>query len=185
MRALGARVGQVSEGLVVAQVLSALPGAIVGVPLGIALFLAAVHGGRFAPEFWLWVAATVVRTLLAMALLTMIPARIGARQAMAERSNPKRPEQEPNDGKNSSSSPPLRRRISVTDRSRPPCSSSPSRRARREKIFSVLPDTAVRTMTMNRVSGSGQRAVPTDFNPNRAPLVEGPRISLSRGGGAP
>jgi putative ABC transport system permease protein len=84
MRALGARVRQVSEGLVVAQVLSALPGAIVGVPLGIALFLAAVHGGRIAPEFWLWIAATVVGTLSAMALLTLVPARIGARQAVAE-----------------------------------------------------------------------------------------------------
>lgn len=37
MRALGARESQVSAGLVVAQVLSALPGAIVGIPLGIAL----------------------------------------------------------------------------------------------------------------------------------------------------
>lgn len=84
MRALGARVRQVSEGLIVAQVLSALPGAIVGVPLGIALFLAAVHGGTVAPVFWLWVAATVVGTLLAMALLTLVPARIGARQPVAE-----------------------------------------------------------------------------------------------------
>jgi putative ABC transport system permease protein len=84
MRALGARVRQVSEGLIIAQVLSALPGAIAGVPLGIALFLAAVHGGRVAPEFWLWIAATVVGTLLAMALLTMVPARIGAREAVAK-----------------------------------------------------------------------------------------------------
>ena len=84
MRALGARVRQVSEGLVVAQVLSALPGAIVGVPLGLALFLAAVHGGRVAPEFWLWIAATVVGTLLAMALLTLVPAAFGARQSVAE-----------------------------------------------------------------------------------------------------
>ncbi len=84
MRALGARVRQVTEGLVVAQVLSALPGAIAGVPLGIGLFLAAVHGGKVAPEFWLWVAATVVGTLLTMALLTMVPARIGARQPAAE-----------------------------------------------------------------------------------------------------
>jgi putative ABC transport system permease protein len=84
MRALGARVRQVSEGLVIAQVLSALPGAIAGVPLGIALFLAAVHGGKVAPVFWLWIAATVVGTLLAMALLTLVPARIGGRQAVAK-----------------------------------------------------------------------------------------------------
>jgi putative ABC transport system permease protein len=84
MRALGARVRQVSSGLVIAQVLSALPGAIVGVPLGIALFLAAVHGGKVAPEFWIWITATVAGTLFAMALLTMVPARIGAHQALAE-----------------------------------------------------------------------------------------------------
>ena len=84
MRALGGRCRQVSEGLVVAQVLSALPGAIVGVPLGIGLFMAAVHGGTVAAEFWLWVAATVVGTLLAMALLTIVPARMGARQPVAE-----------------------------------------------------------------------------------------------------
>ena len=40
MRALGARVTQVGSGLVVAQVLAALPGAIVGVPLGVGLSLA-------------------------------------------------------------------------------------------------------------------------------------------------
>ena len=48
MRALGARARQVSSGLVVAQVLSALPGAILGVPLGLLLFKAAVHGGTLA-----------------------------------------------------------------------------------------------------------------------------------------
>ena len=38
MQALGARSGQVISGLVVAQVLSALPGAIVGIPLGLGNF---------------------------------------------------------------------------------------------------------------------------------------------------
>jgi putative ABC transport system permease protein len=82
MRALGARVRQVSAGLVVAQVVSALPGAIVGVPLGILLFKAAVHGGDAPPAPWLAVA--VLGTLLVMALLTIIPARIGARRAVTE-----------------------------------------------------------------------------------------------------
>jgi putative ABC transport system permease protein len=84
MRALGARVRQVSEGLVVAQVLSALPGAIVGIPLGLLLFKAAVHGGTLPSALVLWLAATFVGTLLAMALLTTVPARIGARRAVAE-----------------------------------------------------------------------------------------------------
>ena len=82
MRALGARTRQVSSGLVVAQVLSALPGAVLGVPLGFALFTAAVHGGTAPPVTWL--VATVLGTLAAMAALTVIPAWIGARQPVAE-----------------------------------------------------------------------------------------------------
>ena len=82
MRALGARVRQVSSGLVVAQLLSALPGAILGVPLGLVLFKVAVHGGSLPPASWL--AAAVVVVLVAMAALTTIPARIGTRQPVAE-----------------------------------------------------------------------------------------------------
>jgi ABC-type antimicrobial peptide transport system permease subunit len=67
MQALGARSRQVSSGLVVAQVLCALPGAILGIPLGIGLFEVAAIG-----------------TPVAMAALTIIPARIGARQPIAE-----------------------------------------------------------------------------------------------------
>ena len=48
MRALGAHSRQVSTGLLAAQVLSALPGAIVGVPLGMVLFGAV--GGTRAPR---------------------------------------------------------------------------------------------------------------------------------------
>jgi putative ABC transport system permease protein len=82
MRALGARVGQVSEGLVVAQVLSALPGAILGIPLGYVLFKLAVHGGRLPPATWL--VATVVGTLFVMACLTIVPALIGSREPVTE-----------------------------------------------------------------------------------------------------
>jgi predicted lysophospholipase L1 biosynthesis ABC-type transport system permease subunit len=82
MRALGARARQVSAGLVVAQVLSALPGAIVGIPLGIVLFKAAVHDGT--PPSVLWLAATVVGTLAVMAALTVVPARFGARHPVSE-----------------------------------------------------------------------------------------------------
>ncbi len=82
MRALGTRVSQVSTGLVVTQVLSALPGAIVGIPLGLLLFHAAVHGGTQAPAPWL--AGAALATLLAIVGLTLVPARIGARQPVAE-----------------------------------------------------------------------------------------------------
>jgi putative ABC transport system permease protein len=78
MRALGARSQQVSTGLLAAQVLSALPGAILGVPLGIVLFRA-VGGHQTALPSALWVVAAVLGTLLAVAGLTAVPAKIGAR----------------------------------------------------------------------------------------------------------
>lgn len=82
MCALGARARQVSSGLVITQVLSALPGAILGVPLGFGLFTAAVHGGSLPPVSWL--VAAVIGTLIAMAALTVAPAQLGARQPVAE-----------------------------------------------------------------------------------------------------
>ncbi len=82
MRALGAQAQQVSRGLVVVQVLSALPGAIVGVPLGILLLKSQVSGGSAPPVPWL--VGTVLATLLVMAGLTIVPARIGSRQPVAE-----------------------------------------------------------------------------------------------------
>jgi putative ABC transport system permease protein len=82
MRALGTRTRQVSTGLVITQELSAVPGAIVGIPLGYLLFRVAVKHGTLAPPGWL--ALTVLATLLAMAGLTLVPARIGARQPVAE-----------------------------------------------------------------------------------------------------
>jgi putative ABC transport system permease protein len=81
MQALGARTRQVSSGLVVAQLLSALPGAIIGVPLGLLLFKLAVHGGALPPVSWL--VAAVLAALVAMAALTAVPALIGTRQPVA------------------------------------------------------------------------------------------------------
>jgi putative ABC transport system permease protein len=78
MRALDARQGQVSSGLVIAQLLSALPGAILGVPLGLALFSADVSGAALPPSLWL--AAVVIGTLAVLAALTVVPARIGSMQ---------------------------------------------------------------------------------------------------------
>jgi ABC-type lipoprotein release transport system permease subunit len=83
MRTLGARARQVTSGLVVTQVLSALPGAIASVPLGFVLFHAAGKGEAVALPA-LWLAGTVLGTLLVMAGLTLVPARIGARQPVAE-----------------------------------------------------------------------------------------------------
>jgi ABC-type antimicrobial peptide transport system permease subunit len=82
MRALGARTRQVTSGLVVAQVISALPGAILGIPLGLVLFKAAVHGGTLPPATWL--AAALLGTLAVIAALTIVPARIGTRQPVAQ-----------------------------------------------------------------------------------------------------
>jgi putative ABC transport system permease protein len=85
-RALGATPQQVSAGMSAAQVLPALPGAILGVPLGIGLFVAANGGGAAAttlPPAW-WLAAAVLGILVAVAGLTAIPARIGARRPAAE-----------------------------------------------------------------------------------------------------
>jgi putative ABC transport system permease protein len=82
MRALGARSEQVSTGVLAAQVLSALPGAIAGIPLGIVLFKA-VGGHQTAPPSALWVAAAVLGTLLAVAALTAVPVLIGARTPAA------------------------------------------------------------------------------------------------------
>lgn len=82
MRALGARGRQVSSGLVTAQVLSALPGAVIGIPLGLGLYAAVVHGGSLPSPLWL--VAALIGTLAAMAALTIVPAWIGGRQPATE-----------------------------------------------------------------------------------------------------
>jgi len=83
-RALGATPQQVSAGLSAAQVLPAVPGALVGVPLGLGLFAAANHAGLVTiPPAW-WMAAAVAVTLLAVAVLVAIPARVGARRLVTE-----------------------------------------------------------------------------------------------------
>ena len=83
-RSLGATPEQISAGLSMAQLLPALPGALLGIPLGIALFEVASGGGLVAiPPAW-WLAAAVLGILAALAVLTSIPARIGARQPVAE-----------------------------------------------------------------------------------------------------
>jgi putative ABC transport system permease protein len=81
--ALGATPQQVRAGLVMAQVIPALPGAILGLPLGIGLFKVAGHGLNGWPPA-LWLAAAVLGTVLVVAALTTVPARIGLRRPVAE-----------------------------------------------------------------------------------------------------
>ena len=81
-RALGATPQQVSAGLSAAQVLPALAGAILGIAGGIALIGAVDPDPVFAP---LWqLLAVVPGTVLVVAGLTAIPARLGARRPVAE-----------------------------------------------------------------------------------------------------
>ena len=83
-RALGASPRQVSAGLAAAQLLPALPGALLGVPLGIGLFTAANHGGVVTVPPVAWLVGAVLVCLLAVAGLTAIPARAGARRPVGE-----------------------------------------------------------------------------------------------------
>jgi putative ABC transport system permease protein len=83
-RALGATPRNVATGLTTAQLLPALPGTLLGIPLGLGLFAAADHGGLLTvPPAW-WLAVAVLATLVAVAGLAAVPARIGARRPAAE-----------------------------------------------------------------------------------------------------
>jgi hypothetical protein len=82
-RALGGTPWQVTGGLSAAQVLPALPGALVGIPLGILLFMVANSAGAVSVPPPLWLAAVVLGALAAVGALTAIPASFGARQPVA------------------------------------------------------------------------------------------------------
>ena len=83
-RALGATPQQVGAGLAAAQMLPALAGALVGIPLGILLFTAASGTGQTAIPSASWLAAVVAATLAAVALLTGVVACFGDRRPAAE-----------------------------------------------------------------------------------------------------
>jgi putative ABC transport system permease protein len=83
-RALGATPAQISAGLTAAQLIPAIPATILGIPAGIALVAAVSHGDKTAaPGAWSLI-AVFFGTLLALAVLSTIPARIGARRPVAE-----------------------------------------------------------------------------------------------------
>jgi len=64
--------------------LSALIGALLGIPAGFGLVEAVRNPGPVltAPPFW-WLAVTVIGTVAVVGALTTIPARIGARRSVA------------------------------------------------------------------------------------------------------
>jgi hypothetical protein len=82
-RALGATPRQVSAGLAAAQVLPALVGAVLGIPGGIGLLGAVDPDATPIPPLW-QLLAVVPGTVLVVAVLTTIPARLGARHPVAE-----------------------------------------------------------------------------------------------------
>jgi putative ABC transport system permease protein len=83
-RALGATPRQISTGLCAAQLIPGLLAACIGIPAGLVLYdLAGGHVGRVAPPVVLLL-AVIPGTLIAIAVLTAIPARIGARRPVAE-----------------------------------------------------------------------------------------------------
>jgi putative ABC transport system permease protein len=82
-RALGATPQQVTAGLSAAQIMPALAGAVLGIPGGYLLFSVASQGGTASqPPAW-WLIVAVLGTVLVVAVLTAIPARVGARRPLA------------------------------------------------------------------------------------------------------
>jgi ABC-type lipoprotein release transport system permease subunit len=82
-RALGATPQQIGAGLSAAQALPALAGAILGIPGGIGLITAVDPDSTTIPPLW-QLLVVVPGTVLVVAALTALPARIGARRPTAE-----------------------------------------------------------------------------------------------------
>lgn len=83
-RALGATAGQLTASLSAAQLLPASAGALAGIAGGYGLFTAANQGASASqPPAW-WLITALLGTLIAVAGLTAVPARLAARTPIAE-----------------------------------------------------------------------------------------------------
>ena len=82
-RALGTTPRQVAAGIAAAQVIPAVPGALLGIPLGIGLFAVAAPGAGVVVPPASWLAAAVLGTPVVIAVLAAIPARVGARRPVS------------------------------------------------------------------------------------------------------
>ncbi len=90
-RALGATAGQVTAGLSMTALLPALPGAIIGIPLGIGAYHLLASGTPLSvPPAW-QLAGVFLATLLAVTVLTAIPSRLSARRPRHRYCKPNRP----------------------------------------------------------------------------------------------
>jgi putative ABC transport system permease protein len=83
-RALGATPDQITTGLAAAQLIPAVIGALLGIPGGIALYEIPKTGGTTTLPSPLWLLAMVVVILFVIALLSLVPTRIGMRRPVTE-----------------------------------------------------------------------------------------------------
>ncbi len=83
-RALGATPRQITSGLTTAQLLPAFVAACLGIPAGLLLFRLAGGNLTEAQPPLLWLLAVIPGTLIAVAVVSAIPARIGAHRSVAE-----------------------------------------------------------------------------------------------------
>jgi putative ABC transport system permease protein len=82
-RALGATPGQAGMGLALTQVLPALPGALVGIPMGFQLYSTFSRPDPVPAPAW-WMAAAALGVLAAVVALTAVPAFAVARRPVAD-----------------------------------------------------------------------------------------------------
>ena len=87
--ALGATPQQIRAGLVMAQVIPAVPGAILGLPLGIGLFKVAGHHLNGLPPV-LWLVAAVLGTVFVVAALTVFRHGLPSGDPLLRCSKPRR-----------------------------------------------------------------------------------------------
>jgi putative ABC transport system permease protein len=83
-RAIGATPRQIGAGLAAAQLIPGLLAACLGIPVGLGLYqLAGGHLQETSPPL-LWLLAVIPGTLIVVAVLTAVPARLGATRSVAE-----------------------------------------------------------------------------------------------------